>query len=297
MIKVLSFIFLMAATLYSQVMAGTGVLSDDLLRTSVELTSNLVENFPPQTHYILNVGPTTVGMSSSLRNRFPSATAQTNYFTEVPITGIKNFKHLNDQEIKKIFDSMLPDESVLKGRTLVLNRTLWEGQSIGSFALKFLDYLKKNRPGIKLSYNWVTYHKNENALDVFKRTIGRIESEYPGTFVRGVVETGHERYADKMIHYLDYRDTTKTPREHLTRYMTFKEQKLEDIMKNGCCTKNLSHSNLDEIDAITKDIYLNPSKYNDTKERSKKTASKKRKAYKARIAAMNCLMKQLTGEY
>lgn len=140
----------------------------EALRTYAQMAANhaadLLQQFPPQTHFIFNYGPSTAVTSAYFRSVLPDPIARRNYYSELMLLRtnrfIKDLEQRNPNEQKtdiealwdEIFERALPSDQILHGRTLVIHRYLWSGATLHTFLKELFRYRNQKRPNLKLGF-------------------------------------------------------------------------------------------------------------------------------------------------
>ncbi len=117
-----------------------------LLQRVVFHASEIMKEYPPEGHYILNLGRTASPTSSVFRY-FIAPNLRSYYYRELPIVSLRNIEDEPMDVRMQFIGKVLPSREVLQDRTIVVNRVLFEGSSSAVFLLLLQKYLvSRNMP-------------------------------------------------------------------------------------------------------------------------------------------------------
>lgn len=136
---------------------------------SVDHAEQLLQDYPSSDYFILNYGPTTGVMSALFRERLKNVD-RSKYYSELMLSNLAIYDGRSKELERKlfdVFDQVVPDQTTLRGRTLVINRVLWAGHTISEFVDIFNEYIKKRRPDIKVKYHVVARRGVASQLEQF----------------------------------------------------------------------------------------------------------------------------------
>lgn len=137
----------------SRLMANPNI-PHEVLESAAQNTLNLMEKYPQSGFFVLNLGITTTLTNAFLEHYISDSKKAALYFSEIPVTGLREIEQLGPNDLKRFFDNIIPPPEVLESRTLVINRVLWAGQTMEVFLPHLINYLQKHRPGTSVTYYW-----------------------------------------------------------------------------------------------------------------------------------------------
>lgn len=151
-----------------------------LVQKSVSYAEEMHNLFPSEDFFILHFGPTAALSSAHFREtgiRGPRGQD----WDELMLRGINQMDQSDSRARELVFqvlDQVIPSPNQLKGRTIIIHRTLWNGQTMNSFASLLADYVADRGREIDFGYFLV----------------GDESQTYPVN--GGVFEEAHSRFVD-----------------------------------------------------------------------------------------------------
>src|SRR5262249_52529755 len=124
---------------------------------AVEHARDLAWRFPPDGHFILNLGITAAPVDAALRRLIPGEEGQEIYFRSFPIRRLIHLGSAAPATRNLVLDAMLPPPELLAGRILIINRVLDEGRTMVEVLPPILSLAAQRRPDVRFGFYFVGY--------------------------------------------------------------------------------------------------------------------------------------------
>lgn len=192
---------------------------------AMNYAQGLMQRCPPEACFILNFGPTAALTSAYFRSRLPTQEERDDYYAELMARGLRSLRM--DREADRetwfaLFDRILPAPERLRGRKLVIHRTLWLGHTMEALGQALQAYRRERRPDLVLSAELIVDAAEHAAeplrlLRPFQDPRVHVDARFTGAMLEYIYSgSGHEAEFPTQA-LLDFADTriANSPKEIL----------------------------------------------------------------------------------
>ncbi len=188
------FIFALILTLSSTALAKLPSQQEDILVESHTRAKEIIDFYPPEKFFIINLGLSTTSISAAFRAIFPDEADQNYYFRDLPIQGLSNsnLDELGRNQFDQFVRKVLPPDSVRNGREVVFVRVLEFGMSMEHFMTSLLNDGTENRLDVKLHFH-LFKASDSNSVDLKLKALSpNVRLVYDPILARLTNEMGDE---------------------------------------------------------------------------------------------------------
>jgi hypothetical protein len=193
-------------------------LSSNFVKRGTELAQELYQKCPPEKCFIINFGLTTSFASAYFRQQITDPKKRKAYYTELMVRNIGYGTESKDL-LFQIFEKIIPSKKVLKGRPVVIHRTLFYGATMTAFAEYLKMFRDERRPDLKFGVFLITH----NASEYYALKNTEIMSADP----IWVIED--RPYSFEMQKYIQLEPNTRHPAKALFDYADTRPTSLTDL--------------------------------------------------------------------
>ncbi len=183
---------------------------------------NLLQIFPPSSHFIVGLGLSTALINAAVRVMLPEPDIEDSYLKEVPIT--KSFGLVGSQTRKKelVIKRMFPKKALIGNREIVLVRAVDQFETMESLLKLFFIYFAKTYPNSKINLYFIQKGESIQPDEVLRSIfIGERGS------LGKIVLMNYDYYATWVVN-IDRREN-KNSRSPF-RFMRFKPRSANDFL-------------------------------------------------------------------
>ena len=188
----------------------------------------LLQNFPPNSHFIVGLGLSTALINSAIRVMLPDPDIEESYLMEVPVTDLDSIVIFQARTKRKAkgkelgIKHLLPKRTLLGNREIVLVRAIDQFDTMEIMLTVFFQYLKKNYLDPKVNLYFI--QKGESILpDEVSRSIFVRERD----ILNRIVLMNHDYYA-KWVTDIDRREVNNSTSPF--KFMRFKPESADSFI-------------------------------------------------------------------
>lgn len=175
-------LFLLASLTASVPSHGNPVGQEkELIAAAVAHAETMVETYPPDKYFILNLGMGNTFLSAALRNIFPDVAMQNAYFFDSPLTML----NVEKETLVRALALSLPPPEVLRGRKIVISRPLYFGDTMNRVVDLLPEISRAYGANLDIEFSFVAADELSDDFEPFEslRQLRR-EASQPGSRIR-----------------------------------------------------------------------------------------------------------------